>query len=160
MDAAQKQQMLAIAERFMRSVPHNAALAIRITDVDAGRMVMELPWDEKLVGNPETEVLHGGVITTLIDGCCGGAVLTKLVEPRRVATLDLRIDYLRPAKPRKNVRAVADCYRVTHHIAFVRAEAFDEDGDGDPVATAAGTFALFEAGQKPGEAAPAVKEAK
>jgi uncharacterized protein (TIGR00369 family) len=151
MDAAQKQQMLAVAERFMRAVPHNAALGIRITDVDAGHMEMELPWDEKLVGNPETLVLHGGVITTLIDGCCGGAVLTKLTEPRRVATLDLRIDYLRPAKPRQNVRAVADCYRVTHHVAFVRAEAFDSDDATDPVATAAGTFALFEPGQKQGE---------
>lgn len=153
MDAEQKSQMLAIAERFMRAVPHNEALGIRIVDVEPGHMVMELPWDARLVGNPETEVLHGGVITTLIDGCCGGAVLTKLREPRRVATLDLRIDYLRPAKPRQTVRAVADCYRVTHHVAFVRAEAFDDDS-ADPVATAAGTFALFE----PGAARPAAKE--
>ncbi len=147
-DADQKTQMLEMAQRFMRGVPHNEALDIRIVDVEPGHMVMELPWDEKLVGNPETFVLHGGVITTLIDGCCGGAVLTALRVPRRVATLDLRIDYLRPAKPRMAVRAVADCYRVTQHVAFVRASAFDGD-DSDPVATAAGTFALFDASPKP-----------
>ena len=132
-----------MAEFFMANIPHNHALGIELEDVGRGTMTLGLPWDEKLVGNPETEVVHGGVITTLIDGCCGGAVLTALPKPRRVATLDLRIDYVRPATPRQRVRATAECYRVSTHVAFVRATAWDDD-TANPVATAAGTFALFD----------------
>lgn len=130
---------------FVDGVPHNVALGLRIADYEPGRVVMELPYQEKLVGNPSTGVIHGGVITTLIDSTCGGAVLTKLHEVRRVATLDLRIDYLRPAKPGQTVTCEAVCYRVTHHVAFVRASAHDGDPS-DPVAAAAGSFVVFEPG--------------
>ena len=57
-----------------------------------------MPYDAKLVGNPETGVLHGGAITALLDGASGAAVFAALVDIVPIATLDLRIDYLRPAE--------------------------------------------------------------
>ncbi|MEZ4287325.1 MAG: PaaI family thioesterase [Polyangiales bacterium] len=102
-----------------------------------------MPYSEKLVGNPETGVVHGGCITTLIDSVCGAAVFLSLREMRRVATLDLRIDYLRPAKPKKEIACRAHAYRITKHVAFVRAFAYDDDPN-DWVASAAGTFMIFE----------------
>jgi len=57
------------------------------------------------------------------------------------ATLSLRIDYQRAAKPGKTVMAEAVCYKTTRHVAFIRAIAHDGDPD-DPVATAQSCFML------------------
>ncbi|WP_205700932.1 PaaI family thioesterase [Jeongeupia sp. USM3] len=59
---------------------------------------------------------------------------------RAIATLDLRIDYLRPAKPDAPIFCTAECYRLTEHIAFTRATAFQDD-IAKPVAYAVATFA-------------------
>ena len=82
---------------FVESVPHSVALGLEFGASGVGWVRLELPWREDLVGDPETGVVHGGVITTLVDAGCGSAVLTCLEELQRIVTLDLRIDYLRPA---------------------------------------------------------------
>lgn len=108
-----------------------------------GKVTFDLPYREDLVADPVSGTIHGGVITTLLDATCGQAVLTALRQVRRIATLDLRIDYLRPAKAGATVRCVAECYRVTRQVAFTRAVAHDGDPD-DPLATSAGTFMVFD----------------
>ena len=128
---------------LMDSVPHARALGMRLLACADGRADGEQPYDVRLIGNPDTGVIAGGVVTTLIDNVCGMAVLSKLRVLQRVATLDLRVDYLRPARPEHVLRCTAECYRVTHHIAFVRATVHDGDVD-DPLATASGTFVLLQ----------------
>jgi len=86
-------------------------------------------------------VLHGGVITTLLDNCAGIAVATALPDLRSIATLDLRIDYMKPATPGLDVIGYTRCYKVTRHIAFVNGVAYHESAD-DPIATTAMTFML------------------
>jgi len=127
--------------RFMEYVPHNQALGIELVGLEHAEATMRLPYAEKLVGNPETGVLHGGAISSLMDACCGAAVFMALREPTPIATLDLRIDYLRPATPPENVISRATCYKVTRNVAFVRCIAFHDD-DTDPIASGAGTFML------------------
>jgi uncharacterized protein (TIGR00369 family) len=124
------------------AVPLNAALGLRIEEIADEGPLMRLPYRLDLVGNPETGVLHGGMVTSLLDACCGMAVLVKTAGAARVATLDLRIDYLRPATPPQDVLARALCYKLTRHVAFVRALAHHGDPD-DPIASAAGTFVIF-----------------
>ena len=58
-----------------------------------------------------------------------------------IATLDLRIDYLRTAKTGRTVIAHATCYKTTHNVAFTRTVAYHED-PGDPIASSVGTFML------------------
>lgn len=139
---------------FIDWVPQSAALGFRFVETTPGRLVLDLPWREDLVGDPETGVLHGGVITTLVDAACGGAILTHLETLRRIATLDLRIDYLRPARPGATLRCTAECYRMTRQVAFARAVVHDGNPD-DGLATAAGTFMVFhEEGQPQRRTAP------
>lgn len=127
---------------FVDIVPHSAALGLRYVASAPGMLQLSLPWREDLVGDVETGVMHGGAITTLFDATCGGALLAKLTELRRIATLDLRIDYLRAAKPGATVFCEAVTDRLTKHIAFVRAMAHDGDAN-DLIAVGVGSFVVF-----------------
>lgn len=132
-----------IAEAVATFVPHNQALGMRFVSCREGEAIIALPYDPKLVGNPLTRVIHGGAITALMDATCGTAVFVKLRAPIPVATLDLRIDYLKPATPDKEVHARALCFKVTEKVAFVRCEAYHPDTASDLVAVANGTFIIF-----------------
>ena len=131
---------------FSDNIPHNKALGLKVIGASHGFASMQLDWREELVGNPETGVLAGGPLTAMLDGCCGMSVATMLKAPEPFATLDLRIDYVRPATPGKAVIAEAECYRVTHSVAFTRAFAHPGDPK-DPIAAAAGTFMLGTKGE-------------
>ena len=128
-----------IAQSFIGALPHARELSMRVTEVTDGRAVIEMPYDERLIGDPRTGVIHGGAVSTLMDTCGGAAVMSHPQSAAGTATIDLRIDYMRPATPGQRIRARAECYHVTRSVAFVRATAFDEDGT-RPVATATGAF--------------------
>jgi uncharacterized protein (TIGR00369 family) len=129
-------------ELFIGNLPHARALGIELVSYDeTGRCVLRQPWREDLVGDPETGVIHGGVITALLDTLGVACAIAK--NARAQATLDLRIDYLRAATPRVELIGDAQCYRVTRHVAFVRGICHQ----GDPeraVASLTATFILRE----------------
>jgi uncharacterized protein (TIGR00369 family) len=122
-------------------IPHSVALNLSVEDMQRGRAVLSLPWAPHLVGNADTGVLAGGAITGLLDSVCGAAVASLMIEIVPFATLDLRIDYNRPAEPRRTVIAEAECYRITPNIAFTRALAHQGD-KAAPIAAASGTFMI------------------
>ncbi len=136
-----KEKLARLDQGFTHAVPHNRALGLRFVDFEEGEATIVLPFAEHLVGNPTTGVLHGGAITSLLDATCGAAVFMKLGLPAPIATLDLRIDYLKMAEPRRDVRCKAQCYKLTRTIAFVRGLAFHDD-ESDPIAAAAGSFVV------------------
>jgi uncharacterized protein (TIGR00369 family) len=129
------------AEAMTAGAPQGRALGFRLVSVVPGRGSIEVPWREDLVGDPDTGVIAGGVVTSLLDHTCGLAIVTGSSEFTGTATLDLRIDYMRAAAPRAGVTAEAHCYKRTRSIAFVRAEAWDVDRT-DLIATAQGAFVL------------------
>lgn len=129
-------------QSFSKLVPYNVALGLSFEELAEATARMRLPYSDKLVGNPVSGVLHGGAVTTLMDTCCGAAVFMALAEPTMIATLDLRIDYLEPSEPKRDLIAAATCYKVTRNIAFVRAFAFHEGQEDEPIAAAAGSFII------------------
>src|SRR5437879_6762992 len=106
-----------------------------------GESWSSLPYRPVFVGDTETGVLHGGVVTAMLDESCGMGVQLPLDGTRAIATLDLRIDYQKPATPGLDIKAHSFCYRVTRSIAFVRSAAYQESED-DPVATATACFMI------------------
>jgi uncharacterized protein (TIGR00369 family) len=112
---------------------------LRLDRAAPGEAWSSLPYRPVFVGDTETGVLHGGVVTAMLDESCGMAVQLALDGTRSIATLDLRIDYQKPATPGLDIKAHSFCYRVTRSIAFVRAAAYQESED-DPVATATACF--------------------
>jgi uncharacterized protein (TIGR00369 family) len=140
-DAERVARLERMNRQFIDVVPFNRALGVEVDTLGDGTARFRLPYRAELAGNPATGVLHGGAITALLDACCGAAVFMKLQLPLPIATLDLRIDYLGPATAGRPVIAESTCYKVTRHVAFVRGSAFHDD-DGEPIATASGTFML------------------
>ena len=130
-----------IARQFMEAIPHAVALGMRFIDLGDGEAEMTMPYDTRFIGDPKTGVLHGGAVSTLMDTCCGAAVISHPACASGTATIDLRIDYMRPATPGQALSTRAVCYRVTRSVAFVRATAFDDDKS-RPVATATGAFTV------------------
>ena len=123
--------------------PHAAAIGMVMEALPDGTSAIRLPYAEHLVGDPDTGVLHGGVITALLDHTAG--MVARPQELSRgeaaIATLDLRIDYMGPATPGRDLWATGECYKRTRHIAFVRAWAFHESKS-DPVATCVAAFMM------------------
>ncbi len=140
------------ARRFVDALPHSRALGMRLVAVEEGRADVHMDWDARLVGDPVTGVIHGGAVSALMDTCAGTAVLTAGTGAVATATLDLRIDYMRPATPGQTIRATAHVYHATRSVAFVRATATDDD-DSLPVAAATGAFTLERPSAKAGSGA-------
>lgn len=130
-----------IAKQFIAAIPHSRALGMTLTEIGDGQATITMPYDEKLIGDPKTGVIHGGAVSALLDTCGGAAVMVHDSHPVATATLDLRIDYMRSATPGQMITAHAECYHVTRTVAFVRATALDADAD-RPVATATGAFTI------------------
>jgi uncharacterized protein (TIGR00369 family) len=135
---------------LMTGLPHSREIGMRLHLAHEGVAILSVPYDARLVGDPATGILHGGVVTALLDTACGMAVMAVDPPPRATATLDLRIDYMRPATRGQAVFARAECYRLTRAIAFARAVAHHGDPD-DAVASASGAF-MLERPESAGEA--------
>jgi len=136
----------------MLSIPHARAIGMTLVKHDASGSVVRVPYAEHLVGDPDTGVVHGGVLTALLDNTCGLAVRPPDGEAVSIATLDLRIDYMAPAEPHKDIFAEAICYKRTRNIAFVRASAY-QDSPAEPIATCVAAFMLGTRGE-PRDAGP------
>lgn len=132
---------ITLARQFIEAIPHSRILGMRLKDLGEGYAVIEMPYSEDLIGDPETKVIHGGAVSALMDTCCGAAALGHPSNLGSTATIDLRIDYMRAAVPGQTIVARAECYHVTRSVAFVRASAMDDDRD-HPVATATGAFTM------------------
>lgn len=130
---------LAAARTFFAAIPHSQVLGLEVEAVDAQSVTASVRYREELVGNPYSGHIHGGVVTTLIDQTSGTAAIISLDRFEPVATLDLRVDHLRPAEGRRPLYAHAECYRVTRNIAFVRCVAYQDDPE-QPIATSMSSF--------------------
>jgi len=124
--------------RFISTLNQARELGLQAIDAAEEYLVMELPYSDKIIGNPDTGVIHGGAITTLMDTASGSVMICALDDFELCPTLDLRVDYMRPAQPRKPVFARAETYKITRNIIFTRCEAYQEGGE--TIANCVGTF--------------------
>ena len=120
-------ELFSKVEAFVGVLAQCQALGIRVVAARENELILELPYSEQIIGNPDNGVIHGGAITTLMDTTAGAAVLCAMPEFELCPTLDLRVDYMRAAKPGMPVYARASCYRRTSNILFMRCEAYQVD---------------------------------
>ncbi len=116
-----------IAEYFIQRIPHVKDMGMQISRLDTGLAVVCVSQQSFMLGNTRHNLINGGVISSLVDTACGMAVCTLINESERIATLDLRIDNLRPAVGDLPLVAEAECYHMTPQIAFVKAVAYQDN---------------------------------
>lgn len=135
---------LSAVMKVVGKVGHTAALGLRYVDHGDAWCALALDYAPDLASDADTGILASGPIISLMDMATSMSVWVRLGRFAGIVTLDLRIDYLRPAVPGKTLIGRAECYRVTRRVAFVRGIAHEGDVD-RPVAHVAGTFMLTEA---------------
>ena len=151
--------LVSLLPQLASGAAHTHALGFVFDGLEGDRVRIRVPWREDLVGDPDTGVLAGGLVTALLDHVGGLAVWIALDRFEPIATLDLRVDYMRAAEPRRDLIAEARCYRMTRSIAFVRAWAFENEPD-DPVAAAQATYVLSARGAREADAARTAETAR
>jgi uncharacterized protein (TIGR00369 family) len=124
---------------YVREVGHGGAIGIAYHAHGEDWAELSLPYDRRLVGMTESGIIASGPIISLMDMATSLAIWIRLGHFRNQATLDLRVDYLRPARPGQTIIGRGICYGVTRSIGFVRGLAHDGDSE-DPVANVTGTF--------------------
>lgn len=146
-DAPTPPSAIQLVQVMVAATPYARALGFEVTAVGDSRVTIRTPYRADLIGDPETGVIAGGVITALLDHVAGASVMAAMKERQSIATLDLRIDYLRAAEPGRDIFAEAHCYKVTRSVAFVRAVAFEDSPD-NPVANATAAFMIASDGAR------------
>lgn len=133
-------------DSFMLTIPHLKTLGVRYRAHGRGWSELMLPYAEHLVAYPGAGIIASGAIFTLMDSAGGLSVMTSAEEMQPVATLDLRLDYLRAATPGQTVIGRSEVHKMTRSVVFVRGLAHDGDPE-RPIAHMTGTF-MFTAGAK------------
>ena len=130
---------------FAARLGHNKAIGLRYHAHGHGWCELALPWAADLAGDVATGILASGPIFTLMDMATSVSIWLKIGRFQPQATLDMRIDYLRPATQGNTVYGRGECYHITRSIAFVRGQAHDGD-PARPIAHVAGTYFFTDAG--------------
>jgi uncharacterized protein (TIGR00369 family) len=128
-----------VRTQFTKAIPHALECGMRVSKLDVSAAEGVLPYRPEWLGDVERGVVHTGIITTLVDTVAGLAAFIASGKFEPIATLDLRMDYLRPALAGHDLTARAECYRLTRSIAFVRARVWQARED-EPVAMCQATF--------------------
>ena len=124
-------------------IPFNRYLGIKLTGVQKGYARLEVPFREELIGDPMRPALHGGVLSALGDAAGGAAVWAGIEdENARISTIDLRIDYLRPARL-VTVVAEATVVRLGNRVGVADVRMFNADAEGDTIATGKGVYNII-----------------
>ena len=124
---------------FFGNIPHSKQLGLETVSAERDKAVLRIPFAEHLVGDPDSGIIHGGVILSLMDSAGGMATFCALPTMEAIATLDLRVDYLKPAIAGQGIEAAAECYKLTNTVAFIRGVAYQTDIS-DPIASMVATF--------------------
>lgn len=125
---------------FVPNLNHCKLLGVEVVEAIPAKLTLSIPYSDKIVGNPETGVVHGGVLTTLMDTACGFAAILGQDSPGICPTLDLRIDYMKPASPGKAIFGKAEAYKISRSVIFTRGVAYHEGEEDQPIAHCTASF--------------------
>ena len=126
---------------FLEQIPFNRVLGIEIRELARGRVLFGVPFRPELVGDPVRPALHGGVLSAVADTCGGCAVWSTITGEDRISTIDLRVDYLRPARL-EELLCLGTVLRIGNRVGVAKIKLFHADAPDDLVAEAKGVYSV------------------
>ena len=139
--------MLEVVRKFSTYIPFNAYLGIEPTEVNPGHVRLQLPFRPGFVGDPMRPALHGGLVAVLIDAASGAAVWTLVSPYERISTIDMRVDYLLPARL-EALGAEARVQRKGSHVAVASVRVYHLAAPEETIAEGKAVFSIRH-GNKP-----------
>lgn len=131
----------------MSLIPHCKQLNMQVEFVCETYLVLSIEGEERFLGNAQEGLIHGGVLSVLMDSACGSAAVIALPEPEVCPTVDLRLDHYRAAKVGKKIYCRAQVTHLAKQIVFTEGLIWqDED---KPIAKGTGTFMRLGAERTP-----------
>jgi uncharacterized protein (TIGR00369 family) len=134
------EQLLPYIAATFNQMPFNRLLGLQVSRFAEDQVEVHFPWAEQLVGNPIQQILHGGVIATVLDvagdmmavasalGRFNNIEQSELVQRfGKMSTIDIRTDYLRPGRGKQFI-ATARVIRAGNKVAVCKMELHNEQG--------------------------------
>ena len=136
-----EERLAELRSLFLEKIPFNRVLGIEIVELSPGRALFSVPYRPELVGDPVRPALHGGVLSAVADTCGGCAVWSAIGDDDRVSTVDLRVDYLRPARL-EELRCEGEVLRVGNRVGVAKISLFHPSRPDELVAEAKGVYSV------------------
>jgi len=106
-----------------KEIPFNEHLGLKVVECREGYARIKIPYRPEFIGDPRRPALHGGFLAAVIDACGGLAVWTMFELDDLIATVDMRVDYLRPAPP-EDVEIESKVVRVGNRVSVVNTSVY------------------------------------
>lgn len=129
-------------EHIERGFPFHEMLGIKVVHIEEGRVRLCIPFRPALVGHSHRQIIHGGVISTLVDVCGGFAVWTRCGLQAQLATITLSVDYLRPA-PARDLYAEATVRLQGNRVGNAHVAVWAEGKPEEHVAEGRGVYTIM-----------------
>lgn len=105
--------------------PFQRWLGLQVEEVEDGRVAIGVDWRAEFVSNPQSQSMHGGILASLID--LGGLYAILSAGASATATVDLRVDYHRPASGER-VRSISQTIKLGSKVSSAGTEIFGAAG--------------------------------
>jgi uncharacterized protein (TIGR00369 family) len=123
---------------FEQGVPFNSVLGLKVESMDASAPKLRFDMRPELIGNPRRQILHGGVISAVLDVAAGFAIHLAVLKQRTehaqeahiptIGTIDLRVDYLRPGRGNYFI-ATGRVVRLGNRVAVAHMDLVNDSGE-------------------------------
>jgi uncharacterized protein (TIGR00369 family) len=127
-----------LMDAYNKSMPFNKHLGVEVIELSTEKSVVAISLREELYGNYIQKILHGGVISSVID-LAGGIIAQlhavknmkdmnigqKMARFSKMSTLNMRVDYLRPGSG-DSFRCIAKVARAGNKVAVTQMEMFND----------------------------------
>ncbi len=147
-----KIELFETLQKAIGTVIHCQLMNISIVNAQEGKLTLMLPYSGNILGDTHSgiidgDVIDGGALTTLMDTACAFAAATTQGDMAMTPTLDLRMDYIKPAVPGLNIIGEARAYQLSHKVIFARGLAYHEGDRGNPIAHCSASFIRIDENQ-------------
>jgi uncharacterized protein (TIGR00369 family) len=147
------EEIIAAAVEFFLKAPFNKVLGLKVESVHPDCVKTSFKMRDTLMGNYERGMLHGGVISSVIDTTGGLASIINILKTirgvtledrlkrvTRGSTIDLRVDFLRPGIGKRFI-VTAYTLRTGKKVVVIRIELHNDQNN--LIAVGTGSYMSF-----------------